>query len=411
MQPAARFISGSRFLMANKFAFGPFVFRPRRFWNLRGLKTKGWHPESGTPGLQHVHQCFVSYLCVRFSNNLNFFMRFPLFLLVSFAFLTACGHDDDIPRPDISNVKINFKLDRFEQDIFALDTTQLQMGMQGLLGKYPMMLPLFCNEIIHDQSNPNETPREALAAFLSTPQIRHLYDTVQQVYGDLSWLEKDLTRMFRYYKYYYPEKPTPQVITMISEYATDAFTAGDSLCGIGLDLFLGETYPGYDPDVFPFFMRRQFTKDNIQVRLAKAVAQNSADGPPGQRLLDIMLHNGKELYLLDCILPEVPDSLKMGYTRIQMEGCYANESEVWARLLSEKLLYSTEFDKIRKLVTPSPNAPAVFQEAPGEIANWIGLRIVKAYMKRYPKTTMQELFHMTDAQKFLEMAKYKPKRD
>lgn len=343
--------------------------------------------------------------------TLNGFWRFSLLVTVFSFMLTACGNDDDIPRPDISDVKINFKLDRFEQDIFSLDTTQLQLGMQTLLGKYPTMLPLFCNEIIHDQTNPKETPREALAAFLSTPQIRFLYDTVQQVYGDLNWLEKDLTKMFRYYKYYFPEKPTPQIVTMISEYATDAFTAGDSLCGIGLDLFLGETYPGYDPDVFPFFMRRQFTKEYIQIRLAKAVAQNSSNGPSGQRLMDIMLHNGKELYLVDCLLPDVPDSLKMGYTRAQMEGCYANEAEVWARLLSEKLLYSSDFDKIRKLVTPSPNAPVVFQEAPGEIGNWVGLRIVKAYMKRYPKTTMNELFQLTDAQRFLELAKYKPKRD
>ncbi|MCC7466039.1 MAG: hypothetical protein IT261_07210 [Saprospiraceae bacterium] len=341
------------------------------------------------------------------SGLIRLFLSGAVFLSI----FSACSNDNDIPRPDISGVKIDFKLDRFEQDIFALDTTRLQEGMQQLLGKYPTMMPLFCNEIIHDQSNPNETPREALGSFLSTSQIRFLYDTVQQVYGNLDWLEKDLTQMFRYYKYYFPEKPTPQVVTMISEYATDAFTAGDSLCGIGLDLFLGEAYPGYDPDVFPYFLRRQFNKEYIPVRLAKAVAQNCSDGPSGQRLLDIMLSNGKELYLVDCLLPDVPDSLKMGYTRAQMEGCYANEAEVWARLLSEKLLYSTDFDKIRKLVTPSPNAPVVFQEAPGEIGNWVGLRIVKAYMKRYPQTTMQELFRMTDSQKFLEMAKYKPKRD
>lgn len=311
----------------------------------------------------------------------------------------------------MSDINVDLQLLRFEQDIFALDTAQLQMGMQKLLGKYPVMLPLFCNEIIHDQSNPSETPRQALYGFVTVPQVRHLYDTVQQVYGDLRWLEKDLTQMFRYYKHYFPTKPVPQVVTMISEFATDAFTAGDSLCGIGLDMFLGETYPGYDPDVFPYFMRRQFQKDYITVRLSKAIAQNCADAPRGQRLLDLMLHYGKQLYISDCLLPDVADSLKMGYTRKQMEGCYANEAEVWARMLSEKMLYSTDFDKIRKLVTPSPNAPAIFQEAPGEIGNWMGLQIVRAYMKRYPNTTMDELLQMNDAQKFLELAKYKPKRD
>ena len=339
--------------------------------------------------------------------------RFFSVVALTLLFFTACGDDKRTPRPDVSDIKVEVQLLRFEQDIFSLDTSQLQIGMQNLLGKYPLMLPLFCNEIIHDQSNPSETPRQALGGFLSVPQVRHLYDTVQQVYGDLRWLEKDLNQMFRYYKYYFPDKPVPQVVTMISEFATDAFTAGDSLCGIGLDLFLGENYPGYDPDVFPFFMRRQFQKDYITVRLAKAIAQNRADGAPAAqktRLLDLMLHNGKQLYITDCLLPDVADSLKMGYTRAQMEGCNANEAEVWARMLSEKLLYSTDFDQIRKLVTPSPNAPAIFQEAPGEIGNWVGWQIVRSYMKRNPNTTMDQLLQMNDAQRFLELAKYKPKR-
>lgn len=336
---------------------------------------------------------------------------FALLVCSVFLLFNACADEDRAPRPDVSGIKVSVHLLRFEQDIFALDTIRLQEGMQALLGKYPLMLPLFCNEIIHDQSNPAETPRQALGGFLTAPQVRKLYDTVQQVYGDLRWLEKDLNQMFRYYRYYFPNKPQPQVVTMISEFATDAFTAGDSLCGIGLDMYLGENYPGYDHEIFPYFMRRQFNKDYIAVRLAKALAQNCADEPPGRRLLDIMLFNGKQLYIADCLLPDVADSLKMGYTREQMEGSKANESAVWARLLGEKLLYSTDFDKIRKLIAPSPNAPVVFQEAPGEIGNWIGWQIVKAYMKRHPGTTMEQLLQMSDSQKFLEEAKYKPRRE
>jgi hypothetical protein len=218
--------------------------------------------------------------------------------------------------------------------------------------------------------------------------------------------------MFRYYRYYFPEKPIPQVTTLVSEYSVDAFTYGDSLCGIGLDLFLGENYPAYNPEIFPAYIRRQFQRDYIALRLAKAVAQNAfGDIPPGNRLLDMMLYNGKMLYIVDCLLPELPDSMKMGYTRAQLEGCEANEPAVWARLLTQKLLYSSDFETFKKLVTPSPNAPVVFQEAPGEVGNWLGWQIVKAYMKRYPETTMDALLKMQDAQKFLEQAKYKPRRD
>ena len=334
-------------------------------------------------------------------------------LLAFLAVLGGCGSDDDRNIPDVSGINLEVKVRRFDQDLFALDTANLETGMEQLAQKYPVMLPLFAVNIIHDQTNPDETPAEAVGGFLRSAQVRAVYDTVQQVYGDLRWLERDLTQMFKYYQYYFPKKPVPEVVAMVSEFATDAFTAGDSLCGIGLDMFLGENYPAYfaSPSTEPAYIRRQFQKGYMTVRLAKALAQNIADAPPGERLLDQMLHNGKMLYIVDCLLPKVPDSLKMGYTREQMEGSIANEQAVWARLLEQNLLYSTDAKKLRKLVSPSPNAPVVFQEAPGEIGNWVGWQIVKTYMKRHPQTTMDELLNFRDAQKFLEESKYKPRRE
>ncbi len=333
----------------------------------------------------------------------------PLFSgLVALLFSVGCK--DDRHLPDVSNIQVDIKLQRFEQDLFRLDTLNLEAGMQQMTAKYPALFPLFAINIIHDQTNPKETPAEAISGFLHAPEVYHLNDTVQHLYGDLGWLERDLTQMFKYYKYYFPRKPVPQVATIISEFGTDAFTAGDSLCGIGLDMFLGETFAGYNPEIFPDYIRRQFKREYIPLRLAKAVTQNLVEAPPGQRLLDLMLYNGKQLYIVDCLLPLVADSMKMGYTRAQMEGSEANEPQAWARLLSQNLLYSTDYGKFKKLVTPSPNAPILFQEAPGEIGNWIGWQIVRSYMKRHPETSMEELLNFSDAQKFLEAAKYKPRR-
>lgn len=331
-------------------------------------------------------------------------------ILACLLMFAACGNDDSQRAPDVDHIKVQINLQRFDQDLFALDTNSLSTGLVSLAQKYPELLPLFAGNIIHDQTNPNETQEQAIAAFLKSTQIRGLYDTVQDSYADLRWLEKDLTQMFRYYKYYFPQKPTPKVVTMVSEFAVDAFTYGDSLCGIGLDMFLGESFWGYNPDVFPSYIRRQFTPEYMTIRLAKALAQNAfGETPPGNRLLDMMLYNGKMLYVVDQLLPKAADSLIMGYTMEQMEGCFANEQAVWARLLSQKLLYSSNFNDFRKLVTPSPNAPVVFQEAPGEVGNWMGWQIVKAYMKRHPNTTMDDLIKMQDSQKFLEEARYKPK--
>ena len=345
---------------------------------------------------------------MKYYNNITKHGLFVCFVVFSI----GCGKGDRRNTPDVSGINVSVKIHRFEQDLFAIDTSNMESGYAALAKQYPSLLQLFAENIIHDQTNPQETPFEAVRAFIAAPEVRKLNDTVQQVYGDLRWLEKDLSQMFRYYRYYFPEKPIPQVTTLVSEFSVDAFTYGDSLCGIGLDLFLGENYRAYNPDIFPAYIRRQFQRDYIAIRLAKAVAQNAfGDIPPGNRLLDMMLYNGKMLYIVDCLLPELPDSMKMGYTRAQMEGCEANEPAVWARLLTQKLLYSSDFETFKKLVTPSPNAPVVFQEAPGEVGNWLGWQIVKAYMKRYPETTMDALLKLQDSQKLLEQAKYKPRRE
>mgnify|MGYP001362366363 CR=1 FL=1 len=148
---------------------------------------------------------------------------------------------------------------------------------------------------------------------------------------------------------------------------------------IGLDMFLGENFSGYNPDFFPQYLRRQFDKSFMTTKIALAWCTRIAGPPPGEQILDHMIHNGKILYLMDCLLPGVPDSTKMGYTREQLEGCQANEQEVWARLLEMKVLYQPLNNKNQKIVTPSPSADNVFQEAPGEIGNWVGWQIVMSY--------------------------------
>jgi len=338
------------------------------------------------------------------------FLKYFTIVLTLFV-LQSCDNNESENTPDVSNIEVNVKIDRFEQDLFGIDTMRLEEEMARMGEKYPELFPLFTGTIIHDQTNPKETPEMALSGFLRSSRIRQLNDTVQQVYKNIDPLEKDINQLFRYYRYYFPDKPIPKVATVISEFGVDAFTYGDQLCGIGLDMFLGENYPGYNPEIFPAYLRRQFNNQYITIRLAKTLAQNTfGDTPPGKSLLDIMLYNGKMLYIVDKLLPGTPDSLVMGYTKAQMEGCISNEQAVWARILDQKLLYSTDFGEFRKMVTPSPNAPVIFQEAPGEIGNWIGWQIVKAYVKRNPKAGMKELISQTDAQKFLESARYKPQQ-
>jgi hypothetical protein len=179
---------------------------------------------------------------------------------------------------------------------------------------------------------------------------------------------------------------------------------------VGLDFFLGSDFEGYNPDIFPQYLRNQFTKENMVVKYALELAKSTVPPPTQDHILDHMIANGKILYIMDCLLPLIPDSIKMGYTTEQWSGCIANEQGIWARLLDMKVLYETLNAKNMKIVTDGPSTDNVFQEAPGQVGNWIGWQIVKAYMKRFPKTDLNELANLTNAQQFVEKAKYKPRK-
>lgn len=343
--------------------------------------------------------------------NRNVIYLFLSLIFGSFALiLGSCTGETHTKAPDVSQISVNLQLQRFEQDLFALDTANISNALQPLADKYPDFLPFFIAEIAHDQTNPDESPLEAVQGFVSAPQVRRLYDSCQAVYADLRWLEPELKQFLRYYRYYFPNRPLPRFTTAVTEFIGDAYAVNDSLVMIGLDMFLGENFTGYNPDYFPQYLRRQFSREYIPAKVALALASRIVGPPPGEQIMDYMINNGKILYLVDMLLPATPDSIKMGYTGAQVEGCYANEQEVWARLLDMKVLYQPLNNKNQKIVMPSPSADNVFQEAPGEIGNWIGWQIVKSYMNRNPNQSFEEMLNLRNTQQFLEKAKYKPKR-
>ncbi len=334
------------------------------------------------------------------------------FLLFTISFWSACG-DDEVaePIPDVSNIKVDIRIRRFEQDLFAIDTTNIASGVTNLQQKYPMMSEIY-TQLIDDRRIKDATPTQLFAGFIKSPYTRKLNDTVQIVYADVSDLEKNLNKAFQFYKYYFPKKPIPEVNTYISEYGIGSITYGDSLLGIGLDFGLGAKHGGYDASEIPRYESRSMDKTHLVAKAMQTMVSNIAEEEQkGGRLLDIMVNNGKKLYVLNKILPYEADSIRFNYTQKQMDWCKQNESDVWAYILSEKLLYSVKQMDWGKLVNPSPSGtPKMPTDSPGRVGNWLGYRIVSAYMRKFPNTTMEQLLAFKDAQKMLDISKYKPKR-
>ena len=341
--------------------------------------------------------------------------------LLFFALLLAlavqscqCNKSNDIP--NVSHIPAEVKIRRFEKDLFALDTMQMAEGLKQLEASYPEFSAVFFGQIMgsKDSTVAPEGHEAYVKGFISNPGVRKLYDTTLVVFPDLTFLEKDLEKAFRYLEYYFPETQSPDLTTFISEYTVASFIYGENSLAVGLDFFLGADYPygQYLPGNpnFSQYLTRTNNKDHLTAKVIMPLVADLCGPSPGDRLLDHMVHNGKLLYVLDHLLPFVSDTVIMEYTPAQLGWCKDNELDIWAQFLREDLLYSSNWQDIRKLVEYSPSSPGMPPESPGRTANWMGWQIVKAYMKRNPDITLRQLIDLEDAQVLLDQSKYRPKR-
>ncbi len=329
----------------------------------------------------------------------------------------ACTKEYKEEVPDVSGIDVKVDLHRFEKDLFAIDTNNLSPGLSALEEKYPDFSAIFFENVVSSK-NPRVAPEghEAfMKGFLTFPAIRHLYDTCMVIYDDMSVQEKEFEQAFKYFKHYFPDLEVPDITTFISEYGYAAFIYGDNSLAVGLDFYLGADYPYFQYNQghpsFSNYLTRTFTPEHLTTKALKPLVEDlCGDEPATGRLLDIMIHNGKKLYIMDHLFPYTADSIKLEMTDTQVEWLNDNEYDMWAFFLSEDLLYSTDWGLIKKYVSPSPNSPGMPVEAPGRTANWLGWQIVRKYMRLNPQTTMYELIELRDAQALLERSKYKPRR-
>ena len=327
----------------------------------------------------------------------------------------SCEPEEKRFVPDVSEITAEVDIRRFEQDLFRLDTANMAEELDSLQAKYPEFSEVYFNQLLgaNDPRIAPQGPATYVLGFINHPPVRQLYDSIQQHYPQMEALEQDFEQTFKYFRYYFPEEPMPTVTTFLSEYAVAAFVYGDNDIGVSLDYFLGEAFPYQELNpgnpAFSDYLVRTFNREHLRSKAVQVLVSGLMPPPRQRQLLEMMIHNGKQLYVLDQLLPYTPDSIKLEVTAAQTQWLEDNELEMWAYFLKEDLLYSNDWQKIRKLVEYSPHSPGMPEEAPGRTGNWIGWQIVKAYMKQHPDTTLPELLAMDDAQALLDASRYKPR--
>lgn len=321
--------------------------------------------------------------------------------------LWSCGDQEKtecVFAPDVSTQKVEVSLE------------QLQDSLVNFRSKKQLVAFLTHEPLIRDYifrrteyKNDSVFINEIYNRF-TNPHVRALLTETKKVFGDLSGLKAEFEQAFTNLKYYYPDFNPPKIKTLISGLDTDMFVS-DSLIIVSLDYYLG---PGakYKPKVYDYLLR-QYGKENIvpsSLLIYGISGRFNKTDVADRTVLADMIAYGKAFYFAKHMMPCVADSVFIWYTPAEINGSRKNQDLIWARLIQDKVLYSTSHVVKQKYLGERPKTFEVGEECPGRIAQWVGWQIVNQYMEEHPDITLPEMMNMGNAQQLFKESGYKPKK-
>jgi len=335
------------------------------------------------------------------------YLKHGFFIVIGIIVITACKRNP--LKVDISTIQDKVEIVPFGEKLFDLGEKDTLQAVTELSNEYPDFFNLFTYRIVQIGGIGDEQFPELIKTFLSDTLIDEVKTATHKEFSDLDWLEKDLQKAFKYYRFHFPDKETPTIYTYISGFNQSVVTA-ENIVGISLDKYLGRDSEFYRQlSSTPEYKVMNMYKERIPSDVAFAWAITEFEDPnSATNLLDNMVEKGKMMYLVDAMLPDTPDSLKIGYTETQLEWCEANEPAMWTYLIEQKMLYSTKRMDIIRYINDAPSTSGFPTESPGRAGVWIGWQIVRQYMKKHPEVTLPELMANKEYQKILNESEYDP---
>ncbi|MDR3651412.1 MAG: hypothetical protein P4L34_00415 [Paludibacter sp.] len=308
---------------------------------------------------------------------------------------------------DTSKNRVEVKIHRFDKDLLSIDTTNMAAGIDSLYARYPDFLPVYTNEILDTTSSDTATVKHLFHEFLTDTLFSKVNQKEREIYSNVSDIEKKVSDAYTYIHYYFPRVKLPEIYFFVSGF-NRSIMMNDKFIGMGTDLYLGSNYPLYKDYTYQYMipnMKREcVATDLVSATLFRMFVMNSSE----YRLLDNMLFRGKVMYLLSVFMPnEKPENL-MGYSPEQWKWCKKNERQIWAYVIDQKHLFSTDIQLIRKYMNDAPFTAPVSQDSPGRLGTWLGWQIVESYMNKNPKISLTDLMNENNYQKMLENSGFKP---
>ncbi|PBQ33467.1 hypothetical protein CNR22_17350 [Sphingobacteriaceae bacterium] len=332
------------------------------------------------------------------------FIAAPLFILF------ACEPDKlDV---DVSEVKTeSLKLMRLEDDLFQLNPSNFDAKAPGVKAKYGAFYEHFLINPLGLNGTKDTAYKAMVLDFVGNKDVKEAYADVKTLYP-ASKFEKtasEVEAMIKRFHYHFPTRKLPTRLITCTTGWNYAFAYLDSALVVSLDMYLGENSKFYQMLNYPQYQARKMNEAHLLPDIARGWILTEFDKTtPENTLLNHTIFYGKLYYAVNALVPDLADSLIIGYTAKQMKSCEMYQKNYWSYFAEKNRLYENNMNTIRELTSEGPFTAAISRECPPRIAMWIGWQIVRSYMKNNKEVTLEQLMDDTNAQKILSKSKYRP---
>lgn len=330
------------------------------------------------------------------------FYRNLWFLVFFVPGLFGCSSEKDQRIPDASSLEIEqIEIHRYGEALFSISLDSFDQGLREIQDEFRF----FLDGDLDDSLNVLR-----LKQFVTDPFLQEVAAECSKLYPELDGLEDSLSLMMAHYRFHFPEVSPPRVYSYISglHYENPVQFFGGILI-IGLDMYLGAEAPWYSQIGMPRFFAERCTPLHILPHCALEIAHSHNIEPEREDFISKMFYDGKKAFFAGMLLSGVPDHLLMNYSPSQYQWCLENEKKLWAFLVSNEYLYSTDQALINRFRQDGPFTHAFGSESPPRLSTFAGWRMVSSFMENNPEISLQDLMQETDAHRVFRESGYKPR--
>jgi len=330
-----------------------------------------------------------------------------LLLFLTPFFFVGCN-DENAPYKKKLQVKVSplrLEIMRYEKAFFEADTVNFADAVKKMSNDYSLFLD-------GDLSDPEVL--SYLRDFATDPFAQTLYQKVSAKYPTDESVGKHIGDVVARINYFYPDsRLSGKVYTCVlglEQFATPVFFDNHDDVIVSLDYYLDddEVYarigmPQYRSlRTYGCFIPRDMAMEYYKTYLETDSNQGT--------LLDDMLKAGKQLFFVEAVNPDMPDTVLVGYTSNQMSWIKESEADVWRDIVGSNKLYSSQREMFMMMLNDGPFTQQYSYDAPSRIGEYIGLQIIRSYMSRND-VSLQELIANNDLQGIFNESGYRPKHE